>query len=71
MQASPGMHCTICNRVENRVVDLPVPPKSFGHAGVTINEHLFVFGGFADEVISRNQLLFFSLYRQRKTTVFC
>jgi len=32
-------------------------PYSFGHAGVTINEHLFVFGGFADESTVNHCLL--------------
>jgi len=32
-------------------------PLSFGHSGVTINEHLFVFGGFADEQTTNHCLL--------------
>jgi len=32
-------------------------PFSFGHSAATINEHLFVFGGFADEVTTNHCLL--------------
>jgi N-acetylneuraminic acid mutarotase len=32
-------------------------PFSFGHSGLTINEHLFVFGGFADEQTVNHCLL--------------
>jgi len=32
-------------------------PFSFGHSGTTINEHLFIFGGFVDEETSNASLL--------------
>jgi len=32
-------------------------PVAFGHSGTTINEHLFIFGGFVDEETSNNCLL--------------